>query len=491
MSIFKYTLPSGSQFTVQTPAGTTQVEADKIFYEQVAAGALVDFVPGQQLTGAESQLVTFGLSRLDRGTAGVPDQVILAIISGLPIVAPVPVLTDTPIDNPVNQSDVAKITNGFNDPLPIGILTGSQVQALLAQVANSVDQGYDKISQELGIGKFGFDVEQLEKAGYVKPGTAKRFLNSSNFVELMKSPSVWTGKNGVVSLDNILSDPNRQNQIQIELFEYGYTSLESAGVIKKPASSPGSINSGQVYVQSSPGAAGVLQKLSALTNLTGRLSVTGATGILGTFNSAVSGLKNISNLSAGNVLSNLSSLASGAVSNLTNLASNIAGSASAIAGRLSGDVGALMANASKFGTLATDLWSKGLNVSSKALMDNLGKASQFATNFASAQLSSLISNVQPAAGFINTVNRSSVDVSVIKILGNGKIPTPTFTPPSSASIGNALDIRQAQNILADLQSQGSQIVSQAQGAASAATSQANRAQNILISGGGFGGFING
>ena len=37
MSIFNYTLPSGSTFRLSAPAGTAQLQADLIFYGQVAA----------------------------------------------------------------------------------------------------------------------------------------------------------------------------------------------------------------------------------------------------------------------------------------------------------------------------------------------------------------------------------------------------------------------------------------------------------------------
>ena len=71
MAIFKYTLPSGAQYTVETPPGYTQTQADYLFYSQVASGSLVGYTKGQSLSTVETQLSKFELSRLDRGTAGV------------------------------------------------------------------------------------------------------------------------------------------------------------------------------------------------------------------------------------------------------------------------------------------------------------------------------------------------------------------------------------------------------------------------------------
>ena len=68
----------------------------------------------------------------------------------------------------------------------------------------------------------------------------------------------------------------------------------------------------------------------------------------------------------------------------------------------------------------------------------------------------LVSGTQVAAGFNNTVNRSTVDSALKRILGSGKIPTPKYEYPSTASQGPANDVTQGQNALAGLstQSQG-------------------------------------
>jgi hypothetical protein len=92
-----------------------------------------------------------------------------------------------------------------------------------------------------------------------------------------------------------------------------------------------------------------------------------------------------------------------------------------------------------------------------------------------AQGDSLVSNVQKAAGFANTVNRASVDTAFTKILGSAKIPVPSFGAdlPNSASIGAALDISKAQAALKNLQGQGTALLTQAQGLATQAQGQAN------------------
>jgi len=116
--------------------------------------------------------VQFSLSRLDRETAGVPDVPLLAIY-GDAIVSSLPALRDVPINNGITVSDyvdTAVVTAS------IGPLTPTNVQAIMAAVAASVCQPADVITNELGVGKYGFNAEQLEAAGYLKPGTTTRFL---------------------------------------------------------------------------------------------------------------------------------------------------------------------------------------------------------------------------------------------------------------------------------------------------------------------------
>ena len=208
MAQFNYTLPSGATFTMEAPASTTQAQADYTFYSQVAAGALVGFEPGQSVSGTTSALAKFELSRLDRGTAGVDDTVILAIINGLPTVANIPSLINTPLTNPITHANIAAIAGtGFTAPA-IGSLTSNQTLALMAQVANTVDQAADVITDDKGVGKYGLSCQQLEMAGYVKPGTWQQFLqNTSNtLTEVLSAPGIWTGLNGIYSLDAFLNN---------------------------------------------------------------------------------------------------------------------------------------------------------------------------------------------------------------------------------------------------------------------------------------------
>jgi len=220
MSIFKYTLASGDRFTLRAPTGTTQGQADAIFYSQVAAGSLVGYIPGQTLSSSLTNITKFQLSRLDRGTAGVDEIAVLASVAGFPSISTASTLAlssiNTGLSNPVNAGNVLGITtdgtgynNGSNLNAPaIGPLSPAQVQAVQAQIINFVNQPSNSIitpgtfntytnitgtglgtgivnnsanvvgnnvigSRNLGgLGQYGLTATHLEQAGYLKPGTS-------------------------------------------------------------------------------------------------------------------------------------------------------------------------------------------------------------------------------------------------------------------------------------------------------------------------------
>ena len=172
MAKFTFTLPNGLLFTLDAPAGTTAFEAERVYLEQLAAGAFVGLVSGDTLQPVETTAIEFAQSRLKRGTAGVPDVPLLAIYND-GIISSLPALTNVPINNGITVSDYVD-TSVVTEP--IGPLTTTEVQSIMAAVASFVCQPADVITNELGVGKYGFNAQQLEDAGYLKCGTTARFL---------------------------------------------------------------------------------------------------------------------------------------------------------------------------------------------------------------------------------------------------------------------------------------------------------------------------
>jgi hypothetical protein len=375
-----------------------------------------------------------------------------------------PTLSNIPLVNPINQADVVNI--GFT-PDSVGPLDPTTVKALLAQLVAQVDQPADVVTQEIGLGQYGLSLSQLERAGVVKAGIAARFGNDdpidmpnpSNFVALLKTPTIWTGKDGLNSINDLLSNPIKQGQIQVDLMKQSFTSLTAAGLITNPAGAPVNLNTGQVFTQVN-GAIGSLQTLSPQALLTGVNNVQTAVLNVGT--------------NIGNAVSSLGT-------NITNSANAAIGQASAVATQVKENVGALVQNASKFGTQATDLWTKGIPTNITGLQNQVGKMSKFAVGFAQDKLNGLVSQVKSAAAFAGTVNRATVDGAVNRILGSDKIPIPTFSPPSPEALSNLADINKAKAVLKDIQTQAGSVVNQVRTTVGQAQQIAGQAQTTIAS----------
>jgi hypothetical protein len=492
MSIYRYTLPSGSTFTLNAPAETSQATADAIFYTQVASGTFVDYQAGDTLSTPAQSLANFGLSRLKRGTAGVDEKTLLAAIAGLPIVVALPAtLNAIPVPNPITTADYVGVTSNSTDPnrittsglppTPVGQLGSQQVQAVMAQLAATIGQNYAAMTQDKGIGKYGFNSDQLERVGYIKPGYSERFCqvdpqtqaNPSNFSAFMNSPSVWTGLDGITSVDQILRSPARQNKIQQKLMTQGYNQLVQAGLIipPTPRTTVPSASRGHVYTASgelvsssiltlavSPTAETDISKFSGVsTSICGKSLIGGS---LGNVPAKITGLGNtaVSSYAAG-----LSSLTSGAVrfttvngtvEQQTGLATSTAlQTQKTISNNVNQDIGALLTNVSKYGALATVAWSQlaGANISGIAGSIGLGGTANF---------NSLSAGVQGALGGIN-----------LNSIGNG------IESGFTGAITNVTNL--ASGALASVTALGSQMLSKLNSLGKAGQFSVNFADNNL------------
>jgi uncharacterized protein YjbJ (UPF0337 family) len=306
-----------------------------------------------------------------------------------------------------------------------------------------------------------------------------------------------------------------QNNALATLMTNSYNSLQAAGVITTPASQSASAVVGQLYTgtnqlltsatttltntvngqvaslvtnasqygtqltaQWAKDLPSVTSLTSNLTSIKGLASITpdfaGVKTAMDTLGKASQfaasasstlsgGLDKLSNLSVSDLTSKLPSasaltdqLKSSAGALAGQIQGQIAGQAKALIGQAQGQVNALIGQA-------------------QGQVNALIGQAQGQFNALIAQGDSLVSNVQKAAGFANTVNRATVDTAFTKILGSSKISVPSFGAdvPSSSSIGAALDISKAQGVLKGLQGQVAGLADQAQGLVNQAQGQAS------------------
>lgn len=138
-------------------------------------------------------------------------------------------LTNVPVETPIDVADFLEQTPA---ELSVGNLDTTQVTAMMAQASASVDQPFDEVSLDKGIGKFGLSAQQLESGGFLKPGTVQTYLKDPSQLEtVLGSATVWTGKAGVSSLGELLIDPKLQDITQNEIMVSSLNALKSTGVI--------------------------------------------------------------------------------------------------------------------------------------------------------------------------------------------------------------------------------------------------------------------
>jgi|LakMenEpi03Aug12_release.lakeMendotaPanAssembly.Ray.scaffolds.fasta_scaffold103027_2 hypothetical protein len=250
MSTYKFDY-NGKAIEVVGPPGTTEAQARAVFQQQVNSGALVGLKTGDAISAAyqASKGVPGSTAAVGQTVSGVPGSTNGALgpafsTTGKSFVSAGSGVTDTTTQtlSNINNSTLKGVpTNGittadFAKTAPtmssIQTLNPTQVRATVAQAATLSGQSADQITDTGGVGQFGFSGTQLETAGLIKPGTVGTYLtnNSNSLTDVLKSPAVWTGKDGINSLDNLLSNPVVQNTTQQSLMSSGLSSVQQLGI---------------------------------------------------------------------------------------------------------------------------------------------------------------------------------------------------------------------------------------------------------------------
>lgn len=308
--------------------------------------------------------------------------------------------------------------------------------------------------------------------------------------DVLKSPSVWTGKNGVAGVTDLLKNPPLQDKIQFGLMKSSFDTLVKTGEIVIPGTDlkapTGSLynaaaNAGKSLISPTAGltelpkaasslASGSLSDLTsglsgklgslkgALGGATGALSgaLGGATGALGGITSnlgSVSSLANNGTAQLGGLLANASKFGvgtavewakttSGATGAIAGISGALSGGASGVANALSGVAGGALSNAAGAISGATGALSGAIGGAAGALggaaskltsgltskMDSLAKQGEFAVNFSDTKLPAAVTGIVPAPSFKGTVDRSTLNAATAKLVGSDKIALPTFSP---------------------------------------------------------------
>lgn len=216
---------SAKTFKITGPDTLTQAQAQAIFEKQVKTGGLTGFKTGDVLSAATQ--VASGLktaqAQLTSGVTSVGATVAKAT-NGI-----TSALSKTGVTNGINPGNFVKALPALGG---IGNLNATQVTGTLAQASKLLAQPSSIVSNLGGAGNFGLDVGQLEKAGYVKPGMAAKYVSTgqNSITSVLSSPSVWTGKDGVNQVQNLLTNPAAQSKVQQTLMSTGVEQVKSLGL---------------------------------------------------------------------------------------------------------------------------------------------------------------------------------------------------------------------------------------------------------------------
>ena len=312
MAQFSFTSSDGKPFSIKGPEGLTREQAEAIFKKQDATGSLVGFNPGDSLSAATQAAdglaaAQGALSQAQSGLAGalgsigsvaplgsiskalgaaggavggslagiaagltatvgpavsaasgavsaIPGAldagralISSAVIQGSTAVSAIQninkTITGFPVTNPINTADFTKVASsitGASAVSAIGPMSIPEVNGVLAQAKNLVGQASNALSNDKGLGSFGFDLKQLETAGYVKPGVAALAAQGTSlFATVVKSPAAWTGKDGIKSATDLLGNAGKQSLIQQDLMTKGVAGLGAVGIPVQNLSSQG------------------------------------------------------------------------------------------------------------------------------------------------------------------------------------------------------------------------------------------------------------
>jgi len=313
MAEFSFTSSDGKPFSIKGPEGLTRDQAEAIFKKQDSTGSLVGFKPGDSLsaasqaasglasaqgalqqaqgglagalgsvgsiaplgsigtalggaggalggslagtaaglTAAIGPAVSAASGAISSTIAGAVDAgkalVSAAVIQGSTAVSAIQninkIITGFPVTNPINTADFSKVASGYTSDgavSGIGPMSIPEVNGVLAQAKNLTGQASGAISNTKGLGSFGFDLKQLETAGFIKPGVAALASQSASlFSSVAKSPAAWTGKDGIKSVTDLLGNPGKQSLIQQDLMTKGVAGLGAVGIPVQNLSSQG------------------------------------------------------------------------------------------------------------------------------------------------------------------------------------------------------------------------------------------------------------
>jgi hypothetical protein len=210
---------------ISGPPDLSRDAAQRIFNQQLASGSLIGLQAGDVISAATQAAngLTTAQSQLLQQIAQTPSQ----SQQPLPAKTIATVIATYPVTNSITVSDYSRQPAVFEG---IGGLSAVQITSVLAQLHKLANQPSEVLTQQ-GLGRYALSVPQLAAANYIKTSALSLWESGQgSTVGVLKSPSVWTGLNGIKTAQDLLLAENTQQQIQLDLMSAALTYLQDLGI---------------------------------------------------------------------------------------------------------------------------------------------------------------------------------------------------------------------------------------------------------------------
>ncbi len=168
-----------------------------------------------------------------------------------PEVAATNVASGAAVENPVTPAQIAKqeapraVSQAIDKPTTNSILGQLENQTRSGPAAAAVTKGVAVVttptSKEVSVGVYGMSPKQMESAGFIKPGSATMVeaqINSGKTPEQAMPDNIWTGKNGIQSLQMFRDNKTAQADAAVSLMQQSQTALINANLMTGKEAAP-------------------------------------------------------------------------------------------------------------------------------------------------------------------------------------------------------------------------------------------------------------
>jgi hypothetical protein len=143
------------------------------------------------------------------------------------------------------QPSTKAVSESIDKPTTAALLSQMENTTRSGPAANAAVKGSTIVTQNnnktAAIGLYGLNPQQLESAGFIKPGSAKLVeaqIQAGKTVEEAFPTNIWTGKNGIQNVTQFRENKTVQADAAVDLMQQSQTALTKANIISGTEAPP-------------------------------------------------------------------------------------------------------------------------------------------------------------------------------------------------------------------------------------------------------------